>query len=192
VRALALAPSSAKPAACDKPGDFASRDDLGAFAVRKVLHAAVVVRAVRFMLECKVAALGGLLMARVHVKRPGDVVAVAETLAASGVVSERRPADLAEDRAVAYDALCAAEDVAFAAREGVNSGVAAIIPDASIYIGGELLRAVTREQSDGASSLAQGRRRCAPPSARCVWSRLCKGKNSRCIHKSIVILLVDF
>jgi hypothetical protein len=66
-------------------------------------------------------------MARVHVKRAGDVVAVAETPAASGLVRVRRLEDLAEDRLAAYDALCSEVDAAVAARAGIHGDVAAII-----------------------------------------------------------------
>jgi hypothetical protein len=98
-----------------------------ATTAREALHAAIVGHAVHSVLEYKGAALGGRLMARVHVKRACDVVAFAETPASSGLVRVRRPADLAEDCAAAYDSLCSAGNAAVAARAGIHGDVAAII-----------------------------------------------------------------
>jgi hypothetical protein len=130
-------------AARDKPGDFAARDEPCAFAAREALHATVVGRAVRFVLEFKVAALGGRLMVRVHVQRVADVVAVAETLAASGLVRTHRPEVLADDCAAAYGVLCASEDAAVVASAGVRGALAAIIPVRCFTAGAIVLAAVS-------------------------------------------------
>jgi hypothetical protein len=121
VRALALAPASVVPAARDKPDDFtahnelgafATRDEPGVFAPREELHAAIVSRAVRFVLEYNVAALGERARpCQARGRRPRR----RRDTAASGLVRVRRPEDLAEDCVACAPAISRSTSAAFAA-----------------------------------------------------------------------------
>lgn len=137
--------SSVRAPSLARGDDPSSRDEPCAFAAREALRSALIGKRVIFVLEYVVQALGNRLMASVKlapeapngassttVPSAGEPLAggelglavgedVAVMLTKAGLVRVRRPGDQSEQRAKAYEVLCAAEDSAIASKVGLHA-----------------------------------------------------------------------